>query len=185
MTDDMILALFYKRDESAIQACMDLYGNYCRGIATRILSNPADAEEAVADTWHTAWNTIPPQKPNHLRLFLGRITRNLAIDSLRRSQSQRRGGGAPELAIHELSELISPDSPEELLDMKELSKAISAFLMTEPPQRRRVFVRRYFYLEDIPVIAEQLHLKETNIRMMLSRTRLRLKKYLIQEGYKL
>ena len=185
MTDEMIIALFYKRDESAIQACMEQYGNYCRSIATSILSDSADAEEVVADTWHAAWNAIPPKKPTHLRLFLGRITRNLAIDILRRTQSYRRGCGTPELAIHELTDIADAKSPEEILDMKELSRSISSFLMELSSQHRYAFVHRYFYLEDISVIAEQLQVTQTNVRMMLSRTRKKLKKFLIQEGYKL
>jgi DNA-directed RNA polymerase specialized sigma24 family protein len=38
-------------------------------------------------------------------------------------------------------------------------------------------------MEDIPVIAKDYGLTESNVRMMLSRTRQKLKKYLQQEGY--
>lgn len=185
MTDEKIIDLFYRRDEQAIDACMTRYGSYCRAVASGILPSSADVEEAVADTWLAAWNAIPPQKPASLRLFLGRITRNLAIDISRKARADRRGGDVQTLALHELSEIAGTDSPEEALDMQALSKAISDFLRAEPQQRRIVFVRRYFYLEEIPQIAASLRLRETNVRMMLSRTRKRLKKYLIQEGYPL
>lgn len=185
MTDEKIIALFYKRDESAIQECMTQYGSYCKAIASGILTDSADAEEAVADTWLATWNAIPPKNPTHLRLFLGRITRNLAIDILRRNQACCRGGGEAALALHELTEIVGSNNVEENLDKKALSEAISAFLKSEPQVRRNAFVRRYFYLEDIPMIAQRLHRKETAVRMMLSRTRQRLKKHLIQEGYDL
>lgn len=185
MTDEKIIALFYRRDEQAIEACMTHYGSYCRAVASGILADSADVEEAVADTWLTAWNTIPPKNPTHLRLFLGRITRNISIDFFRRNHAAFRGGSVKTVALSELGEITGADSPEETLNMQALSEKISAFLQTEPRQRRIVFVRRYFYLEDIPEIANRFDLKETNVRMMLSRTRKRLRKYLIQEGYQL
>ncbi len=185
MTDERIIELFFDRDEQAIRECMALYGSYCHTVAANILDTPGDAEEAVADAWMDAWNAIPPQKPQYLRLFLGRLTRNRAITILRRNSAYRRGGDARTLALEELQDVAGSGSPEEALDMKRLSGDISAFLKTEPKQRRIAFVRRYFYLEDVSDIAEKLHLKDANVRMMLSRTRQRLKLYLKQEGYDL
>ena len=92
MTDEKIIALFQSRDERAITECMEQYGRYCLTVASGILPDPGDAEEVVADTWLKAGNAIPPQKSRHLRLFLGRITRNLAIDRWRKSGADRRGG---------------------------------------------------------------------------------------------
>ena len=185
MTDEKIIALFQSRDERAITECMEQYGRYCLTVASGFLPDPGDAEEVVADTWLKAWNAIPPQKPQHLRLFLGRITRNLAIDRWRQTGADRRGGSVPFLALEELTEVVGANSLDETLDMKELAKTISDFLSTEPADRRRVFIRRYFYLEDTSRIAARFHMREANVRMMLSRTRLKLKKYLIQEGYEL
>lgn len=184
MTDEKIIELFNKRDEQAIRECMTAYEAYCRTVAAGILADPADAEEAVADTWLTAWDTIPPQCPKHLRLYLGRITRNLAISRWRKNTAQCRGGGQVELALEELGECVSRSAiPEAELDARQLQRAISAFLKTEPAIRRQVFVRRYFYLEELPAIAYRFGLGEANVRMMLSRTRQKLRNYLIQEGY--
>ena len=185
MTDEKIIELFYQRDERAITECIVQYGRYCLTVASGILADSADAEETVSDTWLAAWNSIPPQKPKHLRLYLGRIARNLAIDRWRRCGADRRGGGAQDVALEELTEIVGSNTLDDTLNMKNLSKAISDFLRTEPINRRQVFVRRYFYLEDTAEIATRFSLRETNVRMMLSRTRLKLKKYLIQEGYEL
>lgn len=184
MSEEQIIALFFKRDEQAIRESMNAYGTYCRSVAAGILSNPADIEEAVADTWLAAWNTIPPQRPTHLRLFLGRIARNRAIDLWRKNSAERRGGSHVEIALEELSECTgSSGSPEQEVDAKQLAAAINHFLLNERTQHRQVFLRRYFYLEDIPTIARHYGLREANVRMMLSRTRQKLRKYLTQEGY--
>lgn len=184
MNDEKIIDLFFARDEQAIRACIDTYGTYCRTIAAGILSDPADVEEAVADTWLAVWNVIPPQRPNHLRLFLGRITRNRAVDMFRKNSARRRGRDQVEVALEELSQCAGTEgSPEQAVDAKQLAAAIDRFLKKEPTQRRQVFLRRYFYLEDIPAIAHRYGLREVNVRMMLSRTRQKLRQFLIQEGY--
>lgn len=184
MNDEKIIELFQKRDEQAIKECIEHYGNYCRTIASGVLTDPADAEEVVADTWLAAWDCIPPHVPKYLRLFLGRITRNQAISVWRRNNAYSRGGGQVALALEELGQCVSAeDTPETAVSAKELERKITAFLKNEPATRRKVFLRRYFYLEDISAIAHRYDLTESNVRMMLSRTRQKLKKYLTQEGY--
>ena len=184
MNDERIITLFQKRDEQAIRECMASYSSYCHTVAAGILSDPADAEEAVADTWLAVWDSIPPQHPKYLRLFLGRITRNRALSIWRKNNAYSRGGGQVALALEELGECVSSgETPETELDGKELGRKITAFLKNEPATRRCVFVRRYFYLEDIPTIAHRYGLNQSNVRMLLSRTRQKLKNYLTQEGY--
>ncbi len=186
MNDEKIIALFYDRDERAIRECMDTYGCYCRVVAAGILSDPADIEEAVADTWLLAWDSIPPQRPQYLRLFLGRITRNRAISIWRKNNADCRGGGQVAVALEELGECISSGvSAEDNVNSKDLQNAITEFLKSRPILHRQVFLRRYFYMEEIPAIANRYGLREVNVRMILNRTRQKLRKYLIQEGYDL
>ena len=80
MDDKEILTLYWNREEAAIAASAQKYGHYCGRIAGNILSQAEDVEECVNDTWLRAWNTIPPHRPAKLSLFLGKITRELAID---------------------------------------------------------------------------------------------------------
>lgn len=184
MTNERIIELFQKRDEQAIRESMEAYGAYCRTVAAGILSNDADIEEALSDTWMAAWNSIPPQQPKYLRLFFGRIARNKAIGIWRRNNAQARGSGQVALALEELGQCVSSESsPEMEVSSKELQQSITEFLREQPIVRRQVFLRRYFYMEEISSIARRYGLKESNVRMMLSRTRQKLRKYLVQEGY--
>ena len=184
MTDGKILELYFKRDERAIAESVASYATYCRAVISRILSDPEDVEEVLADTWIGAWNTIPPQRPQYLRLYLGRIARNRAVDLLRKKNSSCRGGDRVISALEELEECISPFGvPERELATKELGEIINRFLETQSQQHRGIFLRRYFYMEDIPIIARTYGLREGNVRMILSRTRKKLQSYLKQEGY--
>lgn len=77
MNDSEIIELYRQRDENAILETDIKYSTYCFSIANNILSNHEDSEECVNDTWLRTWNTIPPQCPKNLKLFLAKITRNL------------------------------------------------------------------------------------------------------------
>lgn len=186
MNDEQIIALYFDRDEQAIQATADAYGSYCGKVAVNILKNTEDAEEAVSDTWLRAWNTIPPQRPQYLRLFLGRITRNLSLSIWRAKTAEFRGGGEVSLALEELSECVSQGTnPEALLQTRELGQSISGFLRTQPQNYRIIFLRRYFYLESSKQLAARFGISDANVRMILSRTRKGLREYLKKEGYDL
>lgn len=186
MEDNQIIALYEDRDEQAIRETIAAYGIYCRSIIGRILDNPSDVEEVLADTWLKAWQSIPPQKPRYLKLFLGKIARNQALSLYRSENSQKQGGKTVQVLLDELEECIPASNEiDGNLNRELLKEQIETFLRSESRQARVVFLRRYFYMEDIRQIAVHLGLQESNVAMILSRTRRKLKKYLIQEGYDL
>ena len=90
MEDKQIISLYHARDERAIKETDVKYGRYCHRIAKNLLTLHEDAEECVSDTWLRAWNSIPPQKPNSLKLFLAKsedsIDTNIGFSSLGSSQ---------------------------------------------------------------------------------------------------
>ena len=115
---------------------------------------------------------------------MGSITRNKALSRWRKNCAESRGGGETALALEELGECIGTSgSPEDAVNTKQLGQTITAFLRREPAMRRNVFLRRYYYMESHSDIADRYGLKEPNVRMLLSRTRQKLRNYLKQEGY--
>ena len=90
MEDLHIIELYFARDEEAIRHTADKYGPYCTAVSMSILHSEPDAEECVNDTWLKTWNSIPPTRPNSLKLFLARITRNLSINRHRALHSDKR-----------------------------------------------------------------------------------------------
>lgn len=183
MDDNEILALYFARDEQAIVATQLKYGTYCMSIAQRILNQQQDSEECVSDTWLRTWNAIPPAAPEHLRPFVGKITRNLALNRLRTESAQRRGGGNVMLALDELRDCLSDQpTPEDALEEKLISDAVNRFLTELPPEKRVAFVLRYWYFYSIPEISEKMNLRESKLKSMLFRLRKELKAHLEQEG---
>lgn len=184
MEDQQIVQLYLERNEQAVAETKAKYGAYCHSLAAAILNNDADAEEAVNDTWLRAWNSIPPQQPAVLKLFLAKITRNLAFNARRNQSAQKRGGGEVDLALEELRDCVpAPGDVHDALAGQELARVIQDFLQTQIPRDRSIFVRRYFNVESIGTIADRFGLTEVNTRKILSRTRAKLKDYLTKEGY--
>lgn len=124
MDDTTIVQLYWDRNEQAISATADKYGNYCTSIAKNILGNHEDAEECVNDTYMNAWNSMPPHRPNILSTFLGKITRNLSLNRYKHNTTDKRGGGQTMVVLDEIAEFVSDtDSVEQEIDHKELVKA--------------------------------------------------------------
>ena len=182
-SDQDILALYAQRDENAIRETEAKYRDYCFAVANNILADPSDAEECVNDTWWRAWKAIPPAKPAVLKLFLARITRNLAFDLYRKNRAEKRSAGVT-LSLEELGECVSDtDAPEKVLEAEEMKSVINRFLRTLPERECDVFLRRYFFGEEIKTIAQEYLLKESNVRKILSRTRQKLTEYLQREEW--
>lgn len=183
MDDNAIIALYWAREERALEETSSKYGSYCRNIAFNILSNREDTEECVNDTWLRAWNAMPPQRPNILSAFLGKITRNLSLDRFRISRAGKRGGGQLPVALDELGDCI-PDSAgvEEQVALKELSRLLDRFLRNLPERECCVFLRRYWFVDSTREIALRYNMAEGSVKSTLHRTRQKLKVFLEKEG---
>ena len=201
MEDAQIIELYWARDERAITETDGKYGSYCRAIAHRIVHSAEDTEECVNDTYLHTWNAIPPTRPDILKLYLARITRNLSFNRYKALHAAKRGGGEIDAALDELSECVAAagtrgavltgastgdymDSPQEQsLVAKELTQCINDFVKSLPERDAGLFLRRYFYTEGVREIAAASGLTENNVSVILNRTRKKLKEHLAAEGY--
>lgn len=182
MEDQAIVQLYWDRDEEAIVQSDRKYGAFCLRLALNLLSLRQDAEECVNDTWHAAWNSIPPQRPMSLKAYLGRLTRNFSITRFRANHAQKRNA-AMELMLSELSECIpDPETTESRMEYLELSSRIGYWLKTLPKEDRMLFVRRYWYGDPPKVLAQRYGITASQASQRLFRLRRDLKNLLEQEG---
>ena len=164
---------------------MDKYERYCGSIAYRILGNGEDVRECLNDTWLKLWESIPPTVPEILSAYVGKITRNLAINRYNHLHAGKRCGDSVDQPLEELKECASlaHDNVREEMDRKDLEEAINRYLDGLPSKKRQIFVRRYFYLDEIYQIAEHFHMTESAVKVGLHRMRKSLKIHLQKEGY--
>lgn len=184
MTDEKIIELYFVRNEVAIEETDRKYGAYCFQISNNILNCREDSEECVNDTWLKTWGSIPPTKPQCFRLFLARIVRNLSFNKYKAKYTDKRGNGEIALILDELEECIAgKNDVEDFCMTKELQSTLDMFVCSLPERECNVFVRRYFYSDSIKDISKRYDLSENNVRVMLNRTRNKLKVRLEKEGY--
>ena len=156
MTDADIVTLYWARDEQAIAQTAQKFGAYCRKIAMNLLGSQEDAEECENDTWMAAWNSMPQNRPDKLAPYLGRITRNLALDLRERQNAKKRGGGQTEAVLEELEFCLpAGDHTAQEVESAETARSISAFLRSQPEQARNIFIRRYWYCDATADIAKR------------------------------
>ena len=179
MDDSRIVELYLSRDESAISLTSEKYGKRLREIAYGIVNDPQTAEECENDTYLSAWQSIPPNRPECLSAFLAGITRNLSMKRLREKKAARRGGGERAVPIHELEECLPDDR-----DMKsdDIAEALNAFLGELGETERNVFVLRYWYCLSIKDVAEKYGFGRSKVKMMLLRSREKLTECLKKRG---
>ena len=183
MEDQKIVQLYFNRDETAIQETKNKYENYCFSISRAILHNQQDSEEIVNDTYLATWEAIPPHRPVNLGTFIGKICRRLSINRWRMLSADKRGAGEVPLSLDELENCI-PDgkSFSDTLQQSILTDCIDEFLSALKESERKVFVCRYWYFDSIADISKRFGFTTSKTKMMLKRSRDKLKDHLIKEG---
>ena len=186
MQDEVIVELYWKRDESAIRQTEKKYGNYLFKIAYNILANREDSMESVNDTYLKAWNSMPPHRPQILSTYLGKITREHSIDLFRKRHRQKRKASEYAISLSELEECISVgDSTEAQIEEGLLCEAINTYLRGLSPQARNLFVGRYYFMDSLKEVASYYGMTESKAKSLLHRTRIGLKVYVRKEGFDL
>lgn len=185
MSDDHIIDMFFDRDQNSIEELRKKYENRLTRISMNFLNNKQDAEECVSDTLLKAWQNIPPQRPEILSAYLSKITRNISLNKLKAKNTQKRGSGEYTAVIDELEYAIptfKSNTPEEIYEANQTTKAINDFLLMVKKNERIVFVLRYFYGESLGDIADRFNYSESKTKSLLFRIRKKLKAYLEKEG---
>lgn len=182
MDDKQIIALFFERSERAITQLDIKYGHICSQVSYNILKNEEDSKECVNDAYLAAWNTIPPQNPDPLLVYICKIVRNLSVKKYHSNTAQKRNSYY-DVALHELESCLSSSfSIDDLFSEKELAKILNNFLAGLDKDSRIMFVRRYFYSDSISDIAKRFGISKHNTTVRLSRIRNKLKLFLEKEG---
>ena len=180
ISDEQIIALYWNRNETAIEETARKYGNYLFSIAYNIVHDKSDCEECLNDTYLATWNAIPSSRPNILKAFLTTLIRRIAINryhsNLRHSEMT--------VALSELEDFLSDDkSVDSQFDARELGRVISDFVRRLPQRRRFIFMSRYYAAEPIDTIAKELNLSRSMVNKELAAIRKALKEKLESEGY--
>jgi len=183
MTDEAIISMLEKRDETALRAIEQQYGGAGRNIASQILGNEEDAQEVFQDTLLRLWNAIPPEHPENLFAYICTVLRRISYNRREKQMAEKRGGGQQAFVLDELREITaSGENVEATVEEHLLDDAVNHFLAGLKPDARSVFIQRYGNQRTVPQIAELYEMSESKVKVTLMRTRKKMQAYLKKEG---
>lgn len=181
MTDEMIVDLYLEKNSNAITETKSKYGRQILRISSNIVRNISDAEECEADTYLKTWQSIPPAAPKtYLFSFVAKIARNISLNLYAKQHAKKRSATMVELS-KELENIL-PATDTSKLKEREFAGYINKFLSTLAEDERNVFVRRYWYCDNIREIMAAYSFSQSKVKSMLLRTRKKLEKYIQKEG---
>ena len=174
--------MYFKRNEQAIEETQIKYGAFCRSIAMNVLGIHEDAEECVNDTYYSVWKQIPPTVPEVFKVYIGRITRNLSISRFRAMRAKKRYSSM-EIMLSELNDCVpSLSSVEQTIEAIQLSNYISEWLDSLPEEDCTLFVRRYWFGDEVQELAKKCGITAAKMAQRMLRLRKSLKAALEQKG---
>lgn len=182
MTDIDIIRLLWIRDEIAIEELEINYGHYCRQISWEIVQNREDVSECLNDTWWKTWCSVPENRPDSLRAYVARITRNLSLNKIIHNKAWKRGYGKISVIEQEVGDLIGEDAISRMIDRDDFVQRLNGFLEKQTRTDRMIFVLRFWYMETPREIAKHMGLKEKNVYNTLYQMRKRFRVYWKQSG---
>ena len=182
MDDKQIIELYFERNEQAVRETEKKYGRFCHCIAMNVLGIHEDAEECVNDTYYSVWKQIPPTIPEIFKVYLGRITRNLSNSRFRAMRAKKRYSSM-EIMLSELSDCVpSSVNVEQSIEVMQLSEYISQWLDDLSEEDRALFVRRYWFGDEVQELAKKRGISAAKMAQRMLRLRKSLKAALEKKG---
>jgi RNA polymerase sigma factor (sigma-70 family) len=172
LSDEALVALVARRDETALAALYDRFGRVAYGLALRVLRDRSLAEDAVQEAFMTVWRTADRFMPDRSKASSWILTfvHRRAVDLVRREERRR----AEPLESAPESEEGGP-GPDEEAWLRLQRERVQKALHTLPDQQREALELAYFGGFTQSELAERLGLPLGTIksRMFTGLARLR------------
>lgn len=174
MHEQNIIRLIRERNEKGAEELLKHYRPLMRYIIAPILPNEYDQEECISEVSLRVWEKIYlfDSAKGSWNAWLTAITRNTALNRARQMKS------------HESLDEISTDipsrelTPEEVVLKKEQQAQLIQALNSLSSEERKLFYRKYYYLQPTAQIAAELGTTERAVEGKLYRLKRRLRKTL-------
>jgi RNA polymerase sigma-70 factor (ECF subfamily) len=132
VTDNELMLRIGAGDRDAFTIFCRRHAGRCFAVATHLLRNAADAEEAVQDAFLRVWQNAGRWRATNARVstWLYRVVVNLCLDQMRRATRLS-------VSIEHAAEILASDpSPETIVGQREVARAVARAVAQLPPRQR-------------------------------------------------
>jgi RNA polymerase sigma-70 factor (ECF subfamily) len=145
LNDPALLMLVAQRDERALSELYDRYGRLVFSVAYTVIGDRQSAEEITLDVFMRVWEKVHTYRPDQAKVstWVTRITRNRAIDALRREEVRplKHSIGWADVSPEPAAESKNPEIETHLaLQQRQVREAMA----TLPEEQREVLALAYF-----------------------------------------
>ena len=181
--DAEIVELYWQRDESAIEYTRQKYESLCASISRSILNSTWDVEECLNDMYMATWNSIPPQKPDSLKMYVCKLIRRISINKATYNHADKRDKRKT-VSFEEIEAELQGCYDDDLLtdDRAYLTDVINTYLSQITEKRRAVLVLRLWHSMSLSEISQRTGLNINTVKTILAREMQSMKQFLIKEG---
>ncbi len=170
------LALMNEGNEMGLRWFIQRYTPYVSAIVWSIFGgrlSAQDAEEVTSDAFLALWRNGDKLRPGKIKSYLGAVARTRAIDRLRKA--------GQDVSLEDDILVISADTPEREVLLKESKQLLRHYLMSMSGTDREIFLRSCYLGEKAPAIARRLGMSPEAVRQRLSRGRKQLQRMFDKE----
>jgi RNA polymerase sigma-70 factor (ECF subfamily) len=180
------LSQLRQQDHACFASLVACYHNILLTVARSIIG-PALADEVVQESWVSAYQSLPKFEgrssvktwlitivSNHAKSRLRKESRTISLDALEELDPGFSDRFRPDGHWSQAPSQWHTESPESLLEEKQLQRCIDQTLAQLPPMQRAVFTLRDLEQLSLAEICNNLGLSDSNVRVLLHRARLKL-----------
>jgi len=179
LDDKQLIKLIRSDPSEGLKEAISAYGGLIKAVVMRILKDPQEVEECVADTFISLWkNIFTLKKAGSLKAYLLCIARNNAIDRYRKLKKK----DTIPVDVIDGFEPIVHDDVELLVIKNEFMDELQKLIMKMPEPNREIFIRKHFMFEPVKEIAERLNLNEVQVKDRLYRSRKQIRSSFEKKG---
>jgi len=178
LSDEAVIALVARSDQSALAELYDRFGRVAYGVALRVLRDEKLAEDAVQEGFLAAWRNADRFMPERAKVstWLLTIVHRRAVDLVRREDRRRAD------SLSETADFASSDSAEENAWLRFERERVQAALKQLPDQQREALELAYYGGFSQSELAERLGQPVGTIKSRMFTGLARLRELLAEPG---
>ncbi len=175
--DRDLLRKICRKDQRGLEEAVNRYAGYLSAVIRRALGsagNEGDVEELVSDAFLTLWQKAEGlREDSNLKFWLAVVARNLAFKRLGKQMLTE--------PLEEMN-LFSGENLAEDLERREEQLQVRDLVAGMEAVDREIFLRFYFWQEQIDKISRETGLPSSTVKSRLRRGRAKLRKTLGKGG---